>query len=310
MSNNTRRTVIALFIVIPIFVIVVGLSMNNDSATRWSLTQVAEAAQDGRIERIVVATDAEELQVTLDDGTTVLSGKDSGSTVFDQLSMLGVTNEELEAIEWKTDAIDNWSNIFTILLTLLPMIIFAVFIYAVMRTVMRRQQPPGDYSSHLEQNTGGLEQKATVNVSTNIRRIRMALLIVVLVFLLIAGLLAVLVNNEKAARWSLTQVAEAARDGRIERIVVSTNTEELQITLNDGTTVLSNKDSGGTALEQLNMLGVTPDELAAIEWEAGAIRNWSTILTALVTFVTMIVFLTFIVVLLRGATITKQPPAS
>jgi hypothetical protein len=123
MSNNIRSTAIALFIVVATFMIIAGLlisQISTEGATRWSLTQVAEAAHEGHIERIVVATNAEDLEITLDDGTAVISSKDPNSTVFDQLTMLGVTSEELAAIEWETDAIPFCSRMLAVLRSLFP----------------------------------------------------------------------------------------------------------------------------------------------------------------------------------------------
>jgi len=119
----------------------------------------------------------------------------------------------------------------------------------------------------------------------------------------------VLARDSGSEEWSLTKVAEAAKEGSIERIVVMSNTDELRITLEDGTTVHSSKDTGDTALAQLSMLGVTSDELAAIEWEAGADDDWATVFTALGTLLPFVAFVAVVYIVIRKA-VKIQPPSS
>jgi hypothetical protein len=102
----------------------------------------------------------------------------------------------------------------------------------------------------------------------------------VLLVLLVAVICSLsLATVPRGDQWSLSAVARAAQEGRIERIVV-TSTNELHITLDDGSTVISNKDPDGTALDQLQDLGMTEEQLSQIEWEVGG--EPGAILTALV----------------------------
>jgi ATP-dependent Zn protease len=108
-------------------------------------------------------------------------------------------------------------------------------------------------------------------------------------------------------RWSLSAAAEAAKEGRIQRIDVM-NTNQLYVTLEDGRTVVSNKDPDGTALEQLSVLGVTSEELAQIEWDTGFESDWRDILTVLSYLLPMMVFLGAILYLVRRAQRQNIPP--
>lgn len=116
-----------------------------------------------------------------------------------------------------------------------------------------------------------------------------------------------LARGPSGDQWTLSAVAEAAREGRIERIVV-TNTDELRITLDDGSTVTSTKDPNGTALDQLQDLGVTEDQLSQIEWEIEG--QPSAILTASVYVLPLLVMVGVAAWLLRRLIQQNKPPAS
>jgi ATP-dependent Zn protease len=90
------------------------------SDSQWSLTRVAEAAKEGRISRINVDS-TNHLTVTLDDGKVVTSSKDPSSSAMDQLTALGVSQDELSAIDWEADP--GLTPIFTVLLYLAPLLI-------------------------------------------------------------------------------------------------------------------------------------------------------------------------------------------
>lgn len=70
------------------------------SGSVWSFRQVVRAAQQGQIEEVTV-TDGDELIITLTNGEVVTSVKDPSSSIQAQLADLGVSSEQLAAIEWK-----------------------------------------------------------------------------------------------------------------------------------------------------------------------------------------------------------------
>jgi hypothetical protein len=142
MSKNTRRTLVALCIVIPAFFIIAGVvfSLVEDNSSQWSLTQVAEAAQEGRIEGIVETSNGG-LQVHLDDGSIVYSRKGPGDTVAEQLSMLGVSSDELSVIEWETDSDTVWKSIVAVLVVSPVLIVFLVLARAMLRATVIKQPP-------------------------------------------------------------------------------------------------------------------------------------------------------------------------
>jgi ATP-dependent Zn protease len=130
----------------------------------------------------------------------------------------------------------------------------------------------------------------------------------IVLFILLAAFICglSLARAPRGDEWTLSAVAEAAREGRIERIVV-TSTDELHITLDDGSTVFSTKDPNGTALDQLQDLGVTEEQLSQIEWEIEG--EPSAILTAVVYVLPLLITVGVTVWLVRRLIQQNKPPA-
>lgn len=83
--------------------------------------------------------------------------------------------------------------------------------------------------------------------STRFRHGFVYLLIILAVAVIILG---AFTRQDSPDSWSMTDVADAAKAGRISEIVVRDN-NELVITLTDGDVKMSRKDANSTALEQL-----------------------------------------------------------
>ncbi len=131
-STRFRHGFVYLLIIIAVAAIIFGVLNRSENPDLWSLTEVAEAARKGDIETIVVS-DTDQMRITLRDGRTVNSSKESSSTAIEQLLALGVSSEELSQIEWITEKATNWQSFFTILLTLLPLALVLIGIYLIMR---------------------------------------------------------------------------------------------------------------------------------------------------------------------------------
>jgi cell division protease FtsH len=131
-SSRFRHGFVYLLIILAVAVIVLGAFARNETPDPWSMSDVASAAQQGRIAKIVVL-DNNQLDVTLTNGDTATSTKDPSTTAPEQLTELGVTTDELAQIEWVNDKSTNWSGIFTILIYLLPLVIVLGGIYFMLR---------------------------------------------------------------------------------------------------------------------------------------------------------------------------------
>jgi cell division protease FtsH len=104
--------------------------------------------------------------------------------------------------------------------------------------------------------------------------------------LMIIGILVFRFNagTTQPERMTINEVAEAIQAGDVARIVVDEN--DLQVVFRDGREAVSRKEAGGTAIEQLLNLGVTPQELSSdrIEWDVREPSDWSAILS-LITYI-------------------------
>jgi len=122
-------------------------------------------------------------------------------------------------------------------------------------------------------------------------------------------MLAAFARNDNPDPWSLSDVAAAARRGDIRQIVV-TDTNEMTITLRDGRTAISSKDPTQPAPEQLLALGVTPEQLAQIEWINKKSANWQSIFSALIYLLPLVVVLGGIYFMMRQAQGTNNQALS
>lgn len=138
-----RRAFFVLLAVIVLGIIAANVVGAYRQGPQWSLTQVAKAAKEGRIARIDV-TGNDNIRVTLDDGSVVYSTKDPSSSAIEQLAALGVSQDELTAIEWNTGT--NWDNVITVCAYLVPLAAFLGAFAWLLRRAMRIQptaQSPG-----------------------------------------------------------------------------------------------------------------------------------------------------------------------
>jgi len=134
---------------------------------------------------------------------------------------------------------------------------------------------------------------------------------VYLLFVLAVGviIMAALARNPNTDQWTMTQVAEAARAGSIEKIQVS-DTNDLEIHLENDEVHKALKDPNSSAPEQLLDLGITSDQLAEIEWVYIRTTNWQTIITALMYLLPLLIVVGVIYMMLRQAQGTNNQALS
>ena len=155
-------------IAIVIFLIIAGIFSftmdDNDQAPVVALSQVAEQVNAGQVQKIEVSENA--LLVTLKDGSSEVTTKDSETSVSESLSNLGVTPQALKDLEVEIKGPTGSSIFFsTILPFLIPFIFIAAFIYFLMRQVSganNRAMSFGQSQARLSDNNG-LRQKTTFN---------------------------------------------------------------------------------------------------------------------------------------------------
>ncbi len=134
---------------------------------------------------------------------------------------------------------------------------------------------------------------------------------VYLLFVLAVGviIMAALARDSNPDQWSISKVAEEARRGNIDKIVV-TDTGLLSITLKDGTTAEATVAPTSTAPEQLAVFGVTPEQLAGIEFVNQKTTNWQSIITGLMYLLPLLIVVGVIYMMLRQAQGTNNQALS
>jgi len=134
---------------------------------------------------------------------------------------------------------------------------------------------------------------------------------VYLLFVLAVGviIMAALARNETPDEWTITDVADAAKKGEVQKIVVR-DTNQMDITLTNGQTKTAWKDATSTAPEQLATLDVSPTELAKIKWINQKTTNWQSIITALMYLLPLLIVVGVIYMMLRQAQGTNNQALS
>jgi cell division protease FtsH len=85
----------------------------------------------------------------------------------------------------------------------------------------------------------------------------------VIIFILLAIMYSMLGSGEDQARIGISQVASQISEGNVAAIDVSI--DKLTIMMKDGTTQVSQKETGASITETLAAYGVTPEQLAAVD---------------------------------------------
>ena len=103
----------------------------TESSDTVHITRVAELAQEGQIQKIIVREDT--LDIVLTDGDTLVSHKEPGLSIVETLERLGVSKDNLEKITVEVAAPSWWGSWATILSALLPLILIGGFFFFIFR---------------------------------------------------------------------------------------------------------------------------------------------------------------------------------
>jgi len=123
-----------LIAVVVIVLLTVGTSFLGTSLRQptWTLTQVAAAAQEGKIARVDVDRN-DGMTITLKDGSVVYSTKDASATAPEQLAELGVSDKQLRAIVWNSGGVSLVTLLGNLALTILPLLVIGYFAFRLFR---------------------------------------------------------------------------------------------------------------------------------------------------------------------------------
>ncbi len=131
-STRFRHGFVYLLFLLAVGVIIMSFVTRGEDPNQLAISDVAREARQGNIEKIEVS-DTNDLTVYLKNGTTARATKDPTSTGPEQLAALGVNSDQLGAIEWVNQKTTNWQSVFTILMTLVPLLIVVFVIYLMLR---------------------------------------------------------------------------------------------------------------------------------------------------------------------------------
>jgi cell division protease FtsH len=103
----------------------------TNSTEAVQLNKIAELAQNGQVEKILVRNDT--LEITLKDGTELTSRKESGTGALETLEKLGVSKSQLQAIQVEVAPPSWWGGWLSIFSAVLPLLLIGVFFFIIFR---------------------------------------------------------------------------------------------------------------------------------------------------------------------------------
>jgi cell division protease FtsH len=128
---NWRGAIIYLLILIAAGALILGVFPMNGSSEEIPISQIAQDVNDGKAKSIVVKDN--EIEVTFDDATTVISRKEDGIDLPENLLALGVSQEALESTDIQVEPPSPWGEWLAILGSFLPFVFLAVLFIFLMR---------------------------------------------------------------------------------------------------------------------------------------------------------------------------------
>ncbi len=100
-------------------------------ATAVNIGQVARLIRDGEVKQLIVKED--KVTAIKTDGEEISSRKETATGIVATLRNLGVTTEELSALDLRVDEPKWWENWSGILLALLPLVLLGAFFFFILR---------------------------------------------------------------------------------------------------------------------------------------------------------------------------------
>ncbi len=132
-STRFRHVFVYLLIIVAVIVILTWAIKPPAESQNVGISKVAGEAKAGNIQKVVVYSNNNEMDVTLKNGEQLKVKKDPNSGAPEQLAALGVTADQLSKIDWSNEEALNLAVVFNGLLYLLPLVIVVVFIWIMLR---------------------------------------------------------------------------------------------------------------------------------------------------------------------------------
>jgi cell division protease FtsH len=131
--NSARVRSIFVYVLILVAIVVLVLQFRRDSSQiqQLSLTQLATAVEEGRVNKIIV--DENTLRITMTNEEEAESRKEPTSTGPEQLAALNVPVDKIHAVSWEVKKPSDLSGIVTFLGYILPALLVVGVIYFMLR---------------------------------------------------------------------------------------------------------------------------------------------------------------------------------
>lgn len=134
-SRNQSYVVYVLLFIAIIIMVVYSFSQSSTQSGVLTINQLASEVQNGSVARIV--TDENKLTVTYKDGSqkTATSTKETGATLVEQLTSLGVTSTQLspDNVQIEIKPPSAWLGVATALGYILPFLLLAGAFFFIFR---------------------------------------------------------------------------------------------------------------------------------------------------------------------------------
>lgn len=131
-SKRLSHGFVYFLIIFVLGVILLGAFRQAPRSDELTFNALAEAIQQGKIQRIEVS-DTNNLEITAHDGTIYQTTKDPSTSVYEQLAAFGVTPGQMADIDWVNTQSPNWQGLTLIFATLLPILLIVGVVYFMMR---------------------------------------------------------------------------------------------------------------------------------------------------------------------------------
>jgi cell division protease FtsH len=138
-KNAQRLWIIMGVVVLLLFVLTFGSPGNFQNSNRISLNQLAQQVQRGNVEGITVRG-GQDVVVEFRNGTTATYYKERETDLFDSLRTFGVSDAEIQRLEFFEQQGDNTSGLlFQLLIAVVPTMIIIWLLWRMMRSVRSGQ---------------------------------------------------------------------------------------------------------------------------------------------------------------------------
>ena len=132
-SGLFRNSIVYLLILLAVAALIFSVFSTPRDSNELDITAVAEQIKSGDIKRISVKDDDVTVEYVQSNRPAAKSRKETNISIFETLTDLGVTQEELNQVEIEVIPPSAWSDWGTLAITILPLLIFGGLLFFMVR---------------------------------------------------------------------------------------------------------------------------------------------------------------------------------